>query len=235
MGEAVQLPHGGLRDGADTRAYERQNFVLRGGLPALPQQDGYAQWEDGHTLQMPLTGARTAYESLARGGGAGPHLTVTGAELGEMTLATSRGPATVPAWLFTLDGYDGPLKQAALLPSKLPEPPVGPVEPIPSSRVLTPIDRLTRIAEDGRSVTVAAAHGSCDTGPAVDALETDDSVVLSAYSTGRNDGPCTAELDKEGVTVQLDRPLDERVLLDAITGRPVPYGGPDDPSPSWSR
>ncbi|MFD0508581.1 hypothetical protein ACFQ0G_48795 [Streptomyces chiangmaiensis] len=168
---------------------------------------------------------RQAYESVARGGNDGPHLTVTGAKLGEMTLATSRGPATVPAWLFTLDGYDTPLKRAAVRPSKPPTPPIEPVAEGPGA-TLQPLQQLVGSARDGRSVTVAAGHGACDDGPAVDVLETGGSVVLSASVVGTKDGSCTRQLLSERMTVMLDRPLGDRVLLDAFTGRPVPYGRP---------
>jgi hypothetical protein len=233
MGEAVQLPENAFRDDADKRAYMTQNFVLRGELPATPYKDGQVKWESGGSLTLPLMGARKAYETLGRGSNAGPHLTVTAAELGEMTLATSRGPATVPAWLFILEGYDTPLKRVALSPSKLPEPPIKPAGQVPTDE-LAPLDRLVEVAANGRSVTVVATHGSCDDGPAVDVLETGGSVVLSASVVGTKDGPCTADLRGEKVTVTLDRPVGDRVLLDAFTGRPVPHGERNGPSPSWS-
>ncbi|MFJ9031638.1 hypothetical protein ACIRQP_24595 [Streptomyces sp. NPDC102274] len=233
MGDAVQLPGNGFRGDADKRAYETQNFVLRGELPATPRKDGQVRWESGGSLTLPLTGARTAYERVAGGSNDGPRLTVTGAKLGEMTLATSRGPATVPAWLFSLEGYDTPLKRVALGPSKLPAPPIKPAEEV-SADELTQLGRLVEVAGDGRSVTVVANHGSCDDGPAVDVLETSGSVVLSASVVGTKDGPCTADMRHEELTVKLDRPIGDRILLDAFTGRPVPYGQPNQPSPSWS-
>ncbi|MDN0198709.1 hypothetical protein [Streptomyces sp. S.PNR 29] len=231
MGEAVQLPEDAFRNEADKQAYASQNFALRGDLPVPERKEGQARWQDGGSLTLPLMGPREAYETLDRNSAEAPHLTVTGAELGEMTLATSRGPATVPAWLFTLEGYDTPLKRAALRPSKLPEAPIGPAAQAPSD-ALWNLDHLVAVAAGGRTVTVAAHHGSCDDGPAVDVLETDGSVVLSASVVGTEDGPCTAQLLSQEVDVKLDRPLGDRVLLDAFTGRPVPYGRPRAQSPS---
>ncbi|MBL3671522.1 hypothetical protein JL475_37720 [Streptomyces sp. M2CJ-2] len=233
MGEVIQLPENAFRNGADKRAYSARNFVLRGKLPSTAQKDGQVKWESGGSLVLPLMGAREAYETVARNSADGPHLTVTGAELGEMALATSRGPATVPAWLFTLEGYDTPLKRVALSPSQLPEPPIGPAREVPTDE-LAPLDRLVEAAGDGQSVTVAATHGSCDDGPAVDVLETGGSVVLSASVVGTKEGPCASGLRVKEVQVKLDRPIGDRVLLDAFTGRPVPYGDQDGPSPSWS-
>ncbi|MFF4788321.1 hypothetical protein ACFY2M_00755 [Streptomyces sp. NPDC001276] len=225
IGEVVQLPEDAFHDAADKQAYGNQNFALRGQLPAVPRKNGRVTWESGGSLTLPLMEARQAYEAVARGGDDGPHLTVTGAKLGEMTLATSRGPATVPAWLFTLDGYDTPLKQAAVRPLKPPTPPVEPIAEGPSD-TLQPLRQLAGTARDGRSFTVIADHGACDDGPAVAVLETDGSVVLSASVVGRKEGPCTDQGLSEVVPVKLDRPLGDRVLLDAFTGLPVPYGRP---------
>ncbi|MFE4413897.1 hypothetical protein [Streptomyces sp. NPDC056821] len=216
IGEAVDLPEDAFHDISDKHAYEAQNFALRGQLPAAPRKNGRVKWESGGSLTLPLMEARQAYEAVAGGGNDGPHLTVTGVKLGEMTLSTSRGPATVPAWLFTLDGYDTPLKLAAVRPSKPLKPPVKPEGSGDSLQ-------LVGTARDGRSVTVLAGHGSCDDGPAVDVLETSGSVVLSASVVGTKEGPCTADLLLEEVTVKLNRPLGDRLLLDAFTGRPVLY------------
>ncbi len=90
------------------------------------------------------------------------------------------------------------------------------------------------VSEDGRTVTVLAQHGSCDDGPRVDALETDGSVVLSAtVAYVEYEGACTADMKSKKVKVELERPLNDRILLDAYEGRPVPYGEPGWSSPSW--
>ncbi|MDC0766819.1 hypothetical protein [Streptomyces sp. HD] len=219
MGDPVQLPEGAFHNDADKEAYDTRNFVLRGELPRTPQKNAKVTWQDGDSLTLPLMGARAAYEKLGGSNAPGPRLTVTGAKLGETTLATSRGPATVPAWLFTIRGYDTPLKRVALSSAKPPKSPIGPFE-YPSSE-LWDLDRLVEVSADGRSLTVLAHHGACDDGPGVDVLETEGSVVLSAYFVGTKDGPCTLQLLSKKVTVALDRPLGDRTLLDAFTGSPV--------------
>lgn len=219
MGDSVQLPEDAFHNDTDKEAYLMQNFVLRGELPETSQKDAKVTWPDGDSLTLPLMGAREAYERLDRADSPAPRLTVTGAKLGETALATSRGPVTVPAWLFTLEGYDTPLKRVALDSSKPPKPPIGPADHL--SGKLWELNRLVEVAADGRSVTVLAHHGSCDDGPGVDVLETDDSVVLSGYFVGMRHGVCTTDLRAEKVTVELDRPLGDRILLDAFTGRPV--------------
>ncbi|MEW2273519.1 MULTISPECIES: hypothetical protein [Streptomyces] len=222
-GEVVRLPRGGLRSQDDKRAFLDHDFVLRGTLPEGGPKDGRVSWGGGATLTRPVVGAAESYRSLAVGrDGRKPHLTVTGAELGGMTVATSRGAAVVPAWLFTLKGYDSPLEVAAVTASPLPPSPIGLSDGAPGLR----LDRLVRIAADGRSVTVLALDGVCDDGPVVGALETRGSVVLWASVRNRKRGQdCTKQARLEQVTVKLRRPLGDRVLLDACTGRPLPYRG----------
>ncbi|MFI1952940.1 hypothetical protein ACH437_13990 [Streptomyces xinghaiensis] len=231
MGDVIRLPRGGLRSTADAQAFRDHRFVLEGKLPAASPKEGRVVWAKGGSLNRPLVGAEEAYKTLSRGRAGGqPHLTVTGAELGETSVATSRGPAVVPAWLFHLKGYDSPLKQAAVLPSELPRPPIRRADGVPGY----PLDRLVEVSGDGRSVTVVALHGFCDDGPVVDVLETRGSVVLSAFvKSPEYTGNCTKQAKMQQVTVEPDRPVGDRVLLDAHTGRPVPYKPPHGPSPSW--
>jgi hypothetical protein len=227
MSDVIELPRNAFRNDADKIAYMGQNLALDGELPTTSAKDGQVKWKSGGSLTLPLMGARQAYETLAGGGSDGPPLTVTGAKLGVMTLATSRGPATVPAWLFTLEGYDTPLKRVAVSPSKFPAPPVKPVDDLPDYE-LWPLGGLVRVAGDGRSVTVIAHHGACDDGPAVDVLETAGSVVLSGSIVGTSDGACSSQLLGDEVVVKLASPVGERIVLDAYTGRPVPYGSGTD-------
>ncbi|MEU8470554.1 hypothetical protein AB0F30_22065 [Streptomyces sp. NPDC029006] len=190
-------------------------------------------WGSGKTLTRPLIGANQAYQSFALNRSDGRRLTVTGAKLGTTTIVTSRGKATVPAWLFTLESYDTPLKRIAGTPSKLPRPPIGQARQ-DSAGGLRNVARLAGTAADGRSITVRATHGSCDDGPVVKALETDETVVLYASIAGARSGPCAAEMIEQSVKVELRKPLGDRLLLNALTGRPVPYGDPNGTSPSWS-
>ncbi|MER6131446.1 hypothetical protein [Streptomyces sp. NPDC001815] len=234
LDDPVQLPEGAFHNQADKRAYEAQNFELRGPLPgAPPKRKGEVRWRSGGSLPVAVSSARAAYEKLAQGGDVGHSLVVTGARLGRMTLSTGRGPASVPAWHFTVAGYDTPLRRVAVGPSKLPRPPVKPVAE--ASDALYPLYGLTAVSRDGRTVTLRAHHGSCDEGPAVDVLESGDNVVFSGWIRDRAEGMCTDDLRMKKVTVKLDRPVGDRMLLDAFTGRPVPHDAAAGfPAPSWS-
>ncbi|MFI1311178.1 hypothetical protein ACH4TS_13550 [Streptomyces albidoflavus] len=221
---AVRPPSGGLRGSADERAYQERHFALRGKLPAQRPADGTVRWGKGDSLKRPVRGPAESYQALvAGGGGEGAPLTVTGVERGEMRLATSRGPATVPAWLFRLEGYDAPLSWAAVTPSPLPRSPIARTGGAPQ------VDRIVATSRDGRTVTVVAWHGACDDGAVVEALESHGSVVLSGSVRGRKPGNCTKQAIEQRVTVKLERPVGERVLLDAHTGQPLPYAGPRGP------
>ncbi|MFJ7148942.1 hypothetical protein ACIQVT_12180 [Streptomyces sp. NPDC100445] len=116
MADLVQKPASGWHSKADEHAYETKNFTLRGHLPNTAATRGKVDCGSGKTLTRPLIGANQAYQSFALNRSDGPRLTVTGATLGTTTIATSRGKATVPAWLFTLESYDVPLKRVAVTP-----------------------------------------------------------------------------------------------------------------------
>jgi len=219
LSDVVQLPENAFRNEDDKMAYSAENYVLDAELPTDAPKKGKVEWESGSSLSLPLMDARKAYDGIARGGNEGPHLTVTAVKLGKTTLVTSRGPATVPAWLFTLDGYDTPLKRVALEPSVLPGSPIEPLENTTDD--LLELGQLVEVGRDGRSVTVLAGHGACDDGADVNVLETAGSVVLSGSIVGASDGDCTLQLLFQKVTVKLKRKLGDRVLLDAFTGAPV--------------
>ncbi|MDV9175506.1 hypothetical protein R6V09_36020 [Streptomyces sp. W16] len=223
VADTTQPPESGWHTEADKRAYETGTIVRRGKLPTTAITQGKVEWSNGSTLSRPLMEPNKAYQSFAHYNSKGPRLTVTGVKLGETTITTSRGPATVPAWLFTLDGYDAPLKQVAVTPSKLPEPSIGRARQ-GSTDGLWSIARLAGTTADGRSLTVRATHGACDDGPVVHVLETDENVVLYASVAGEQSGPCSAQLIEQSVKVELRQPLADRVVLDALTAWPVPYG-----------
>ncbi|WP_049566276.1 hypothetical protein [Streptomyces sp. SBT349] len=209
----VQLPEDGLRD-------EFQNGAVRA-LTSLPGEsaDGAIRWEDGETSTVPLMSAAAAFGEMDSGIAERvegyPAMEVTGVEPGEMRLHTSRGPAQVPAWLFTLDGYDTPLRYAAVA---APTPPTASIEPAVGDRDLAGL-ALGSLSEDGRRVTVTWWDGSCEES-AIDVLETDESIVIARSVSG---GPppgtaCTAEVRIVEKTLELEHPLGERAPLDASTG-----------------
>jgi hypothetical protein len=225
LDEAVQPPKGGFR-GTDQLAFEARNFTVRGALS--PKGDQGWVYRDGSTLRVTVMSPKDAYGSLnAYGEPKGAPLEVTAIQRGEMTVLTNQGMARVPAWLYTIKGYDTPLKQLAARPSK---PPRNPVKRLDSDRDrigVEPVSGLTTASANGRTLTVKVQH-SCEASPAVDVLETRDSVVLTGWGIGAKKGAlCHSIILDQPVTVTLDRPVGNRVLLDAYSGAPLSYNGWD--------
>ncbi|MET7622400.1 hypothetical protein, partial [Streptomyces sp. NPDC005408] len=153
-----ELPQNAFRSGEDKEAYANGNFELRGSLPGSAVQ-GRIRWDDGSSLSTTVNSAQTVYGQLDTSGDTGKNpLIITGAELGEMTMTTSRGPARVPAWFFSVKGYDTPLKQVAVSPSMLPKSPIKPLQQQSDHQM--PLQGLSAVSKDGRTVTVTAGHGA---------------------------------------------------------------------------
>jgi hypothetical protein len=132
-------------------------------------------------------------------------LTVTAAKLGTVQMQTNRGQATVPAWLFTVDGLAGPLARVAVAPSAIAgsgKPPIA--WPLPAT-------------VEGNRLTYHVMTG-CTKDLTPMAYEAEDVVVVGAESTPVS-GVCPAMATMEPVTVVLDAPLGDRVVLDT-SGQP---------------
>lgn len=191
----------------------------------------------GETTQSPSGDAVSAAPSPSGGesGGAGTAgttgntgtpaeypcviLTVTGVSLGTTMLRTSRGPATVPAWLFTVAELPAPVARVALRPTELfPLPDPG-IEPMRSdTQGMVAAMRLTAIRDQTVSFLVGA--GACSGNPRGLVYETTEAVVIAGM-VDSSQGPCVASLSLRPVTVTLVSPVGERVVLNAFDGRPM--------------
>ncbi|WP_328788595.1 MULTISPECIES: hypothetical protein [unclassified Streptomyces] len=111
-------PPGGFHSGGDKGAYAEGNFLLRAALPDAPPPAAPIHRPDGSTLTLPLRTAAQAYGEIDRGPDRDREhaLPVTGVRFGDTAVRTGRGPARVPAWLFTVEGYDTPLARIAVDP-----------------------------------------------------------------------------------------------------------------------
>jgi hypothetical protein len=143
-------------------------------------------------------------------------LTVTGAELGTVSIRTSRGEAHVPAWLFTVDQLSRPVARVAVAESA--------VAPVPSAAAFEPgeLPRSLVTAQDILDVddarlTYRLGVGACDTQIAPLVAEYSD-VVVVAGSVVPGTGICTDQLLLAPVTVTLAAPLDARPVL-GVGGR----------------
>ncbi|MFD9727893.1 hypothetical protein [Streptomyces sp. NPDC059072] len=230
LGEQDWAPTGGFRSGEDKAAAVNGNFVLRAGLPADPPPATPVRWDAGGELALPLLSAQEAYEQLGRGKGPAGQpdhaLPITAVVFGETAVRTSRGPARVPAWLFTVEGYDAPLARIAIRPQELPKPPIEPLRTVDGGTA--PLSGHSAASPDATSFEVTAGHGACDGGVAVDVLEGTDTVVLAGRilpgeKTGR-DAACPAIMLEQNVPVTLTRPVGERIVIDSESGAPLEKG-----------
>ncbi|MFG2105284.1 hypothetical protein [Micromonospora chersina] len=145
-------------------------------------------------------------------------LTVTGAKLGSASVRTSRGEATVPAWLFTVEGLRAPVARLAVAPAAVGTGPEGtaPSRPVDDGIVAA----LDLRAVTGNRVDYRVGTGACDGEPTPLVLERDDVVVLGG-GVVRSTGPCTMQLVMKPVSVTLKAPLGDRTVLDVASGTPL--------------
>ena len=189
------------------------------------------RWNDGTTKTVPTISASEALRDL-QGDPEGPcpechPLEVTGARLSTAAVQTSRGPATAPAWEFSLAGTrvkvtriaiavgDGPAVQPP--PWDANNPPWGPR-----------IDSATGMI-GGLELTASftgapdSADKPCGEDYAAEAVESDLAVVIivTAHSNP-SPGACSLVGAVRTATAALARPLGDRTVLDVMEGRPVP-------------
>ncbi|MEV0155977.1 hypothetical protein AB0H57_19850 [Micromonospora sp. NPDC050686] len=202
-------------------------------LPALPRPAGVVVWADGTRLTVPLAAAGASLSGYRVDGspdcdGCTP-LRVTGAKLGTLAVDTTRGPATVPAWEFTLAGTSVRLARVAVDPSVLVQvsPPVWDARSAGSLRVEAAVTR-----RGSRSLTVsftgsrATGDEPCGMDYTAEAVESDSAVVVIVYShpypSPLPEGQgCLAIGAERSAAVELGRELGERAVLDAQQGLPV--------------
>ncbi|HET8680957.1 MAG TPA: hypothetical protein VFM54_03690 [Micromonosporaceae bacterium] len=244
LGSLTEAPAGGFPSGELKDAYSQGIYVLRTDLPGTRPADGTIRFPaDRATLTVPLVSAREAYAAIDRGdpqcvspppaapAPTGPSgsvgttvpqgcvaLTVTGVRLGTVMVRTSRGEASVPAWLFTVAEVREPVARVAVAPSAVTPMPRASVPDWGHQRGLVTAQHVIQVA--GNELTFALGVGSCDTDIRPLFLETDAAVVV-AGTVRTPTGPCNMMLKFEPVTVTLAEPLGVRVVLDAVNGVPL--------------
>lgn len=145
-------------------------------------------------------------------------LTVTRVELGTTTLRTSRGEATVPAWLFTVDELRAPIARVAVASAAVTAVPTAPEPATQLATGLVSAQDLTKA--EGTQLGFRLGVGACDHDIKPLVQEFDDVVVIGG-SVRSDEGPCTMQLVLHPVEATLEQPLGTRVVLDAGTGQPL--------------
>jgi len=205
-------------------AFGSGHFRLAASLPAQPLA-GVVRWADGTTLRLPSLAAGAAFAELAAqrpcGSSACGQLIVTGAQPGVVTVRTSRGLASVPAWQFTVAGLGWPVSEVAIARSAFVVlPGYGPIPPAGQN---TPgVSGLTAVSADGRTLTVGFIGSACDAAWGAYRYESGGTVVAGSWErpSGGNT-PCPAVGMPRTARVTLARPLGTRIVLDVASGLPL--------------
>ncbi|GGM25535.1 hypothetical protein ACFFX1_09695 [Dactylosporangium sucinum] len=202
-------------------------LVPAGPLPAPPQATGTVTWDGGAPLDVPLVGAQEALQAMTRYdcGGCEP-LTVTGARLATATIGTTRGPATVPAWEYTLRDTAVRVTRPAVAASAavtVTPPSWDPYHapgglPISSATVDPAGTRLT-VAFVGSRGPASEPCGADYTGEVVESGNAVIVIIVTHPHAG--DEACTAMGYPRELSVDLAAPLGERALLDIQQGLPI--------------
>ena len=218
-------------NGDHKRALAAGRIVAGATLPAAPRPTGAVVWPDGTSRELPLIAADEALSLVASAGtgdcGDCVPLTATGARLSSVPIQTTRGPATAPAWVYTLRGTAVRVTRVAVADSatvKVTPPSWDPYHApgglaINSATTTTSGKRLT-VAFTG---TPEPGRKPCGADYSATAVESADAVVviLREHRHAANE-MCTSIGGRRTATVELGRALGERAVLEVQQGLPVP-------------
>ncbi|MFG1655369.1 hypothetical protein ACGFIY_02420 [Micromonospora chersina] len=200
-------------------------------LPGAPQPAvGTIVWTDGTRHDVPLMSADGALAQLRAGGtgdcsGCAP-LKLTGARLTTMTVPTTRGPATVPAWEYTLGGTAVRLARVAVDPSAVVRVAPPPRDADHPHEGLAVESATTTTASSELTVTFTGAPGPaskpCGADYGAEAVESDLAVVVIVIEYRHaKDEACSDIGAQRTASLKLSRPLGERAVLEVTQGLPV--------------
>jgi hypothetical protein len=200
-------------------------------LPAAPNPTGEVVWANGARQTFPLISADQALNLLTAAGTADcPNCTmleVTGARLTTIRIQTTRGPATAPAWEYSLKGTAVRVSRVAVAGSAivtLTPPSWDPYNPpgglhIDSATTTTPGSQLT-VTFTG---SPRPASQPCGADYGAEAVESANAVVVIVIEHPHaGDEACLAIGAPRTTTVDLAAPLGERAVLEVQQGLPVP-------------
>ncbi|GAA0952414.1 hypothetical protein [Nonomuraea longicatena] len=198
-------------------------WKLGADLPSRPPAPVRVRWSDGSAALVPLVSASVAFARLRRPGydedascpaGGCRVLRVVGAVQGKTTMATSRGPITVPTWEFTVEGVDEPFRRIAVDPAAMSRP--------PKARSWQRVYSYRVVADN--ELELQYGHNPCTTTHGARVYETSAVVVVDVEVRETDVEHCDEMLHTDPVRTTLDRPLGTRVVLDARSGVPLVPG-----------
>lgn len=203
--QVTEVRPAGAIPAAVSTAIDHGYVTLGTALPTTTPAPAAIRFPDGATMTVPLRTAAQAFQNVgfdpADCTGTCAPIKVTAVRLGTMPMATSRGRAIVPAWLFTVPGLTGPIASLAVAKSATSEPPLPTIDFTPTDGVTSAQD-IKRV--DGRTITFDVGIGECEKDAKPLIYETATVVALGgSVQSIRPTGPCADVLLFTPVTVTL--------------------------------
>jgi hypothetical protein len=214
-------------------AFGNGHLLNTGPLPAASADEGQVTWENGDRETIGLLSAEDALGRITANRVLCPDcvpLEVTGARLGTMRVETTRGPATAPAWEFTIKGSAVRVKRLAADGAGTVQvtPPSWDPHNSPAGLAISSASGATA----GRQLTVEftgspqPASEPCGIDYTAEVVESKNAVVVylieKHHAAAGADEVCTAIGFPRTATAGLAAPLGERAVLDVTQGLPVP-------------
>ncbi|HTJ40166.1 MAG TPA: hypothetical protein VL738_43780 [Dactylosporangium sp.] len=205
---------------------------VAGTLPTQTPPPGEIRWADGNRRTVDVLPAAETLQRLREAGSGQcamncPPIPVTGATLATANVSTSRGPAVVPAWQFTVRDSAVRIWRVAVA-TKSPEP--GPHDPNNPPAGLS-AERAT-IHDRTLTVYFTGAGGSaaqpCGADYSAEVIASDIAVVVLVLErnyeppAGSQNYGCDAVGYPREASVQLTEPLGDRVVLEVRYGTAIP-------------
>ena len=216
-------------DGGNAKmAWDAGLLVAPNPLPSDAPPDGQVEWQNGTTHTVPVISAEQAFTDM-KAAGVSPcsdctPLQVTGARFTAATFQSSRGPAQVTAWEFSLKDTDVKLDQEAVGGQPAAPPYMGP--PVTQPWVGPPVESAS-VDSSGMTLTVSfigapdPGDKPCGADYTAEAIESDAAVVVIVYE---HNNPLPAMCSDVGAfrtaQVTLAKPFGNRTLID-LTAQPI--------------
>ncbi|WP_370115725.1 hypothetical protein [Streptacidiphilus sp. MAP12-33] len=219
--DGVRLAPGAWHSPADKAAYLGGKFHYATHLPMGPAQQTI-HFDSGTQRTLPGLSPGDALRTEAqsrcpKSGCPTTELTVTSATATTERERTSQGMATVPAWAFTIAGYQGEFVFPAVHAEKLPQQPVANLEGSGYQGA-----RLVSVSPDGRTLTLQVVDTCGHEKPTGLLYETKDVVVVGAtdIATGKPVTSCGEAAVPVRTQVHLSDTLSGRSVLNVLDGVP---------------
>jgi hypothetical protein len=202
-------------------------------LPGGSHPTTTVRWADGTEIPVRTISAEAALQYLVRTSSSGQHrckectpLKVISVRAVTASQQTSRGPATVPAWEYELEGTKVTFTRPAVDPAAVVSVTPPPWDPVNSPGGIWIESASTRVGSLDLMVGFVGspdtADKPCGADYTAEAVESDSAVVVIVYEYRHAaNETCAAIGASRTATARLAKPLGERTVLEVVQGLPV--------------